>query len=81
MTTSNQILRQILRENQYVDESLLLKQLIEEAALSDEIRSRITASAESLVNAVRDSSDPALMESFLAQYGLSTDEGVALMSG
>ncbi len=77
--SSNQVLRQILRENQYIDEALLLEQLIEEADLSETQRSQISEAAESLVNAVRDSSDPLLMESFLAEYGLSTDEGVALM--
>ncbi len=42
-------------------------------------RLQISQHAESLVNAVRADDQPGLMEEFLAEYGLSSDEGVALM--
>ena len=49
------------------------------AGLDDAARQRITAEAIGLVEAVRGAANPGLMEVFLAEYGLSTDEGVALM--
>lgn len=42
-------------------------------------RARISDAAAKLVSAIRGDSKPGLMEVFLAEYGLSTDEGVALM--
>lgn len=42
-------------------------------------RARIEAGAADLVTAIRSDSRPGMMEVFLAEYGLSTDEGVALM--
>ncbi|AXC51150.1 bifunctional proline dehydrogenase/L-glutamate gamma-semialdehyde dehydrogenase PutA [Paracoccus suum] len=39
-----------------------------------------TARGAELVQAIRDSARPGLMEMFLAEYGLSTREGVALMT-
>ncbi|GMG85301.1 bifunctional proline dehydrogenase/L-glutamate gamma-semialdehyde dehydrogenase PutA [Paralimibaculum aggregatum] len=49
------------------------------AALGDEARARICRRGAELVREVRASADPGLLESFLAEYGLSTREGVALM--
>ena len=42
-------------------------------------RLAIQERAIKLVNDIRDDDNPALLELFLAEYGLSTDEGVALM--
>ena len=42
-------------------------------------RSKISADAILLIEKVRSFSNPGLMEAFLAEYGLSTKEGVALM--
>ena len=39
----------------------------------------ISAEAAQLVRDVREGGDVGIMESFLAEYGLSTKEGVALM--
>ncbi|MFT5639740.1 MAG: RHH-type proline utilization regulon transcriptional repressor/proline dehydrogenase, partial [Paracoccaceae bacterium] len=44
-----------------------------------EVRKATQDRAVKLVTAIRADSDPSLMEVFLAEYGLSTDEGVALM--
>ena len=63
----------------YADEADTVARLIETAALSPEDRARISAAGAGLVRRIRDNSDPGMMEVFLAEYGLSTDEGVALM--
>ena len=47
--------------------------------LSAEDRARISVKGAKLVRQIRDSAEPGLMEVFLAEYGLSTDEGIALM--
>ena len=63
----------------YSDETAAVAALVQTAALSDADRARISNRAASLVTQIRDSADPGLMEVFLAEYGLSTDEGIALM--
>lgn len=49
------------------------------ANLTDEDRARISAKGADLVRQIRNNAEPGLMEVFLAEYGLSTDEGIALM--
>ncbi len=49
------------------------------AGLDAAARGAIVASAADLVAQVRERSSPTVMEAFLAEYGLSTDEGVGLM--
>ncbi len=61
------------------DELALVARLIAEAALSPADRARISAEGAGLVTRIRASVKPGLMEVFLAEYGLSTDEGIALM--
>ncbi|MCL5777945.1 bifunctional proline dehydrogenase/L-glutamate gamma-semialdehyde dehydrogenase PutA [Limibaculum sp. FT325] len=61
------------------DEGAVIRRLIATAALSPGDRATISATAAGLVRQVRAASDPGLMQSFLAEYGLSTREGVALM--
>jgi len=61
------------------DEANLVRALIAAAGLTAEDRSRMAASGADLVRAIRASAKPGLMEVFLAEYGLSTDEGIALM--
>ena len=63
----------------YPDQAKALTKLIARAGLSDEDRLKITASATDLVVRIRDGGRPGLMEVFLAEYGLSTEEGIALM--
>jgi RHH-type proline utilization regulon transcriptional repressor/proline dehydrogenase/delta 1-pyrroline-5-carboxylate dehydrogenase len=57
----------------------LLDALRSQAALSATDRAQIVADAATLVRDIRASADPGLMEVFLAEYGLSTAEGIALM--
>jgi len=61
------------------DEAAVIARLITSAALNDTARTRIKARGAGLVRAIRASARPGLMEVFLAEYGLSTDEGIALM--
>jgi RHH-type proline utilization regulon transcriptional repressor/proline dehydrogenase/delta 1-pyrroline-5-carboxylate dehydrogenase len=60
-------------------EGPLLARLRADAALSPDDRAAIHARATALVRDIRRATKPGLMEVFLAEYGLSTDEGVALM--
>ena len=63
----------------YAPEAPVLAQLTATAALSPTDRAAISAHGADLVTQIRATSTPGLMEVFLAEYGLSTDEGVALM--
>ena len=72
-------LRDEIRKHYLADEAASLTRLIDLAGLSLPRREAISAHAAELVRAVRTGSDRHLMESFLAEYGLSTAEGVALM--
>ncbi len=63
----------------HADEAKTLKTLINDAALTPAMRQDISARATQLVRDIRTSAKPGLMEVFLAEYGLSTDEGIALM--
>lgn len=72
-------LRHTIDAMTYANQDDLRDQLVATAALSEEDRARICANAAALVRDIRGHSAPGLMEVFLAEYGLSTDEGVALM--
>ena len=63
----------------YANESRVLRELVALAGLSQDERQRICARGATLVSQIREQSSPGLMEVFLAEYGLSTDEGIALM--
>ncbi|MEZ5778005.1 MAG: bifunctional proline dehydrogenase/L-glutamate gamma-semialdehyde dehydrogenase PutA [Paracoccaceae bacterium] len=60
-------------------EAPLVKTLIAEAALDPTARKRIADAGADLVRQIRADVRPGLMEVFLAEYGLSTEEGIALM--
>ena len=72
-------IRQEVRAKHLEKEEIVVAGLAEGLGLTTEQRVDISRQAASLVQAVRDNSDPNLMESFLTEYGLSTKEGVALM--
>ncbi|MBE0485466.1 bifunctional proline dehydrogenase/L-glutamate gamma-semialdehyde dehydrogenase PutA [Marinobacter sp.] len=72
-------IRKAIRDNYLADEVEVIHRLIAEAQLSDADRRAISARAADLVRAVRNSARPTIMEKFLAEYGLTTKEGVALM--
>lgn len=56
-----------------------LTRLREAADIDTALRKRMKARAVELVERIREDSDASMMELFLGEYGLSTDEGVALM--
>lgn len=62
-----------------IDEADALRRLVARLDLSPERRKAITTAAAGIIQQVRDDTDPTMMEAFLDQYGLSTDEGVGLM--
>ncbi|MEM7546967.1 MAG: bifunctional proline dehydrogenase/L-glutamate gamma-semialdehyde dehydrogenase PutA [Pseudomonadota bacterium] len=72
-------IRTDLRATHHSDEAACLASLVSLADLQSDDRKAISARAADLIRVVRGSSSPGLMESFLAEYGLSTEEGVALM--
>ncbi len=71
--------REKIRELHLADEQQVLSDLVKSYAPSIETRAQITEKSISLVKDIREDGNPGLMEVFLAEYGLSTDEGVALM--
>jgi RHH-type proline utilization regulon transcriptional repressor/proline dehydrogenase/delta 1-pyrroline-5-carboxylate dehydrogenase len=73
-------LRDAVRAHHRADEGAVLDYLMAHYAPSPELRARIRARAVRVVEDVRAASGPTLMESFLGQYGLSSDEGLALMT-
>ncbi len=56
-----------------------MREFARKAGLDGAARAAIATAGARLVEAVRASGDPGLMEVFLAEYGLSSEEGVALM--
>jgi RHH-type proline utilization regulon transcriptional repressor/proline dehydrogenase/delta 1-pyrroline-5-carboxylate dehydrogenase len=72
--------RQLLRARLHADETTLVRDLIGQTGLDDVARAQISRRAVDLVQAVRSSTKLGLMESFLAEYGLDSEEGLALMS-
>ncbi|WP_424984965.1 bifunctional proline dehydrogenase/L-glutamate gamma-semialdehyde dehydrogenase PutA [Microbulbifer sp. S227A] len=76
---ATQSLRYRIDAEKFADESAVVARLIKEAGLTDADRSAICAAGADLVRNIRASTAPGLMEVFLAEYGLSTDEGIALM--
>ncbi len=72
-------LRAAIRAAYLADEARVVAELVDTAGLSVDQRRRITAAAVELVETVRSSTAPTIMEGFLAEYGLNTAEGIALM--
>ena len=67
------------KDAKFAPEQDVLGILIANADLSKEVRNKISLKAADLVRRIRSDKSPTLMEHFLAEYGLSTREGVALM--
>jgi len=62
-----------------MDEADAVRHLIGVMKLDRAARRRIEETAVGLVDELRQANQPGVMETFLAEYGLSTTEGVALM--
>ncbi|MDJ0609203.1 MAG: bifunctional proline dehydrogenase/L-glutamate gamma-semialdehyde dehydrogenase PutA [Kiloniellales bacterium] len=72
-------IRTAMRADYLPDEAAVVRRLAAESGLGAGARAAIAAKAAELIRRVRETTNPGLMESFLAEYGLSTKEGVALM--
>ncbi|MDT8895530.1 bifunctional proline dehydrogenase/L-glutamate gamma-semialdehyde dehydrogenase PutA [Halomonas sp. I1] len=72
-------LRSRIRAHYDVDEAEVLRGLVERIELSEEQRRRVAEVGANYVTRVREETSPSMMEAFLAEYGLSTAEGVGLM--
>jgi len=72
-------IRARIRAVQYGDEDAILRDLMAAHAPDAATRAATTKRATRLIEALRADKTPGMMELFLAEYGLSTREGVALM--
>ena len=72
-------LREAIRNNYSADEASVVRDLIAQIRLDASARDAIAAAGAQTVDRVRQETSPSMMESFLAEYGLSTEEGVGLM--
>lgn len=72
-------IREAMRDRYLADETRSVNALVEMANLSAETRQQISEEGAKLISRVRTSAKPSMMENFLAEYGLTTKEGVALM--
>ncbi len=77
--SSLQGLREKIRGLHRAPEKQVISDLIGECAPAKPVRDQIKSRAIGFVKDLRQEQDLSLMEVFLAEYGLSTDEGVALM--
>jgi len=71
--------RAAIRAHTYTEEAALVRALAAAIRLDAGGRAEIVRDAARLVEEVRRRSSPTVMEAFLAEYGLSTEEGVGLM--
>ncbi|MGI9401324.1 MAG: bifunctional proline dehydrogenase/L-glutamate gamma-semialdehyde dehydrogenase PutA [Rhizobiaceae bacterium] len=72
-------LRKEIRRLTMLPEAECMPALLELLKLSPQERLEISADAAALVSDIRAAGNSGLIEKFLAEYGLNTDEGVALM--
>ncbi|HUV20668.1 MAG TPA: bifunctional proline dehydrogenase/L-glutamate gamma-semialdehyde dehydrogenase PutA [Gammaproteobacteria bacterium] len=77
--TNGNALRDAVRSNYAADEASVMRDLIAQIKLDVSERKAVAAAGARIVDRVRQQTSPSMMESFLAEYGLSTDEGVGLM--
>ncbi|MHA6324313.1 bifunctional proline dehydrogenase/L-glutamate gamma-semialdehyde dehydrogenase PutA [Roseivivax sp. CAU 1753] len=68
-----------VRAHYTAEEGALLKSLANGITLSKADRDKAAAAGAQYVKRVRNETKPSMMEAFLAEYGLSTSEGVGLM--
>lgn len=71
--------RLAVRASYAVDETTIVRSLLEQIKFSADARTDVAAVGADIVDRVRAETSPSMMESFLAEYGLSTSEGVGLM--
>lgn len=72
-------LRQKIRNYYLANENRVIQELVDDSGISTSARSAISQRAANLIRTVRRTSSPGMMENFLAEYGLTSSEGIALM--
>ena len=72
-------IRQKIRQHHLIDERILVPELINLISLQSNEKKEIALNATELVEILRLDKNPGVMEVFLAEYGLSNDEGISLM--
>ena len=72
-------IRKKIRQYHLIDERSLVPELINLINLNNTEKKEIMICASELVDALRLDENPGIMEVFLAEYGLSNDEGISLM--
>ena len=72
-------IRKKIRQYHLIDERSLVPELINLINLNNNEKKEIMICASELVDALRLDKNPGIMEVFLAEYGLSNDEGISLM--
>ncbi len=78
MTTLDAI-RQTFRHGTRIPDADVIAALRAGSGIDADLRAAAHRRAVGLVKGIRDDARPGLMEVFLAEYGLSTEEGIALM--
>ena len=71
--------RSDVRHRYSADEATVLRELGAGIRLDEVQRGSVAAAGAQIIDRVRRETSPSMMESFLAEYGLSTAEGVGLM--
>jgi RHH-type proline utilization regulon transcriptional repressor/proline dehydrogenase/delta 1-pyrroline-5-carboxylate dehydrogenase len=71
--------RVAIRNSYSADEASVMRKLIAQIKLDASALDAVAAAGAKIVDQVRSETSPSMMESFLAEYGLSTEEGVGLM--
>jgi len=77
--SSIEAIRKRIRDAHLMSEPKALSALEQDSSISLRDRLLIQEKSISLIQAIRNDDKPALLDVFLAEYGLDTDEGVALM--
>ena len=71
--------RKKVRDFHIADEAWVIEQLGSSDTLSKQQRENISERSVELIDHIRHSGKPGMMDQFLSEYGLSTNEGIALM--
>ena len=72
-------IRQAIQQAYLEKEDQSVARLITQIGLTPAQRKQVTRDAATLIEGVREEKSPGVMQAFLGEYGLSTNEGVALM--
>ncbi len=72
--------RTTIRQLYHAEQATLLDNLMQAQPISDRQRKNMTDSAVDMITRIRQSGETGLMELFLGEYGLSTHEGLCLMT-